>query len=486
MLAWQPAARAATVPDAQELAVQADVMDYDDVHQVFNARGHVVVDRPDLHVEAAAMHVDLRTRHGALEGPIHVTGGGFDLMAASATFDLAANQASLLKFTGHWGSRAQFAGEQLDLGPRIFKLQSAWITSCMAPRPDLQLAARNFRYFPQGERMDLAGDGVALRVWDHDLITLPHFNATLKAHPEHTSNFDALGLFPAFGFDIYRGFLTGTRLDFSLGENSRGSVPIEFSTGRGLSGGIEHALDLGPGEVHNGIYLENPWADGRGGLRATNAYVWTTRNGGHLELDTDYRADLNGLAVHRLPDISYTFPSMRLAHFLHVQMEARAGYLWEESSGQQATRLRWAATCDTPIWTPLPGVHSWISASPFFNHYIFQPFGGFTSGWNNNQDWGHGLSTSQTVEFNRVYGQTPFIHDRQYDAERLRLGLNEDWFPALTTSAAASWSRINQMGDFSIEDVSISNTYRWYCFGFSLVLHPIVWGVDVHLAAGMF
>lgn len=462
-------------------------MSYDEASGVLTADGHVVVDRMGLHITAAGLRLDTRARKGVLRGPLHVQGGMFDVDAAGASFDLAANAAQLMAFTGHYGTQARFAGQELDLGDRLFKLQNAWITNCQAPQPDLVLAARNFRYFPQGERMNLAGEGVALRMWDHDMLTLPYFNTSFNQKNDWGNRLDsAASLFPDFGFDAYRGFLTGTRLDFSLGENSRGSVPINFSTGRGWDTGIEHALDLGPGEVHNAFNVETPWATGRGGVSVLNGYAWTPRVGGRLELDADYRDNLNGQPVHRLPDLLYDAPTIDLTRFLAVHNEFEAGYLWEQSSGQQATRLRWAATCDTPIWSPLPFYHTWFSATPFVHHYIFQPFGGFTSGWNHGQDWGHGISTSQTVEFNRVYGETPFIFDRQYDAERLRLGFNADWLPAFNTNVTASWSRINQSGPFSVEDVAVSNTYRWNCFGATLILHPLVYGVEFHLAAGLF
>jgi hypothetical protein len=473
--------------DLEEIELSADQTSYDELAKTIEAHGHVVVTRQGVRFEAGALSLDLKTRKGILRGPVHVIGGPFDVLAESATFDLALEEADLKGFTGHWGTRAKFAGEHLTLGLGVFAVDRGWVTNCLAPEPDLRIAAKNFRFYPRGERMNLAGEGVALRVWEHDLLTLPYFNTTIDAsHRDSGPELDFSTLFPAMGFDVYRGFLTGTRFDFSLGNGSRGSIPINFSSGRGWSAGIEHALQLGPGEISNAVNVETPWATGRGGLKLQNQYSWAPRFGGRLEVNADYRADMNGQPVHRIPDVVYNFAPLDAGRLLAIHNEVRAGYLWEESSGQQATRLRWAATCDTPVWTPLPGWRTWISTTPFVNHYIFQSFSGVASGWNHGQDWGYGLTTSQVAEFARVFGATPFIHDRQYDAERLRLGLNENWNPAFTTGVAASWSRVNQMGDFSIEDIAMTNTYRWNCFGLAFTLHPLIYGVEVHVVSGFY
>jgi hypothetical protein len=483
---WGLALAAVLVAQSSDepLTIEADRTTYLEDGQVVDAVGHVRVEHLGVLLQCEALHLDLRTRKGTMTGPVLVKGGPFEVEAAGASFDLDAKLADLSDFRGHWADRAQFAGDRLLVGTKVFQLERGWVTNCLAPQPDLQLVARTFRYFPEALDQNLAGEGVALRVFGHDLLTLPYFNATVGK--DQRTDFDAGALFPAFGFDAYRGFLTSTRFDFSLGENSRGSVPVEFTTGRGWTAGIEHSLGLGPGELHNGVEVQTPWATGRGGVSVLNAYTWPLRDGSQLELDGDYRAFLNGQPVHRLPDLGWQPPTLNAFGLVAIRPELRAGYLWEESSGQQATRFRLASSLDTPVWAPLPGWTTSLNLSPWLHHYVFTPFAGFTSAWNLRQDWGHGLATNQAAELARVYGQTPFIFDRQYDAERLRLGLTMDWSPALFTGVSGSWSRINQAGPFSVEDIAVTNTYRWNCFGFSLVLHPLVWGVETHLAAGLF
>jgi hypothetical protein len=473
----------AQAPDDQQLEFSADRTTYLEDGQVVDAEGHVLIEHLGVRLQAEAMHLDLRTRTGTLKGPILVQGGPFEVQAEGATFDLTSRLAELTGFKGHWADRAQFAGDRLVIGPHVFQLEHGWVTNCMAQQPDLQLVARTFRYYPDAVTQNLAGEGVGLRVFGHDLFALPYFNTTVGKDQDH--DLDAGNLFSAIGFDAYRGFLTSTRFDFSLGENSHGSVPVEFTSARGWTAGIDHVLDLGPGSVHNAVQFQTPWVDGRGGVTVLNGYTWPLADGSALELDGDYRAMLNGQPVHRMPDVAWLPPTLGLSGF-SLHQEVRGGYLWEEGTGQQATRLRWASSLDSPVWSPLPGWQTWVNASPWVHHYVFTPFAGFTSAWNHHQDWGHGFQTTQAVEFARVYGATPFVFDRQYDAERLRLGATVDWSPAFFTAVGGSWSRINQTGAFSVEDVTVANTYRWNCFGFTLVVHPLVWGVETHLAAGMF
>ncbi|MDB5100780.1 MAG: hypothetical protein JWM80_5201 [Cyanobacteria bacterium RYN_339] len=470
-------------PD-EPLDIQADRTTYAEDGQVVEASGHVRVEHLGVLLQCEALHLDLRTRRGTLTGPVLVKGGPFEVEAVGASFDLDAKVADLTGFKGHWADRAQFAGDRLVIGTHVFQLDGGWVTSCMAPTPDLQLVARTFRFFPEAPSMNLAGEGVALRVLGHDLLTLPYFNATVGK--EKGQEIDAGSLFPAFGFDAYRGFLTSTRFDFSVGENSRGSVPIEFTSSRGWTAGIEHALSVGPGEIRNAVQVQTPWATGRGGVSVLNAYNWSLRDGSQLEVNGDYRALLNGQPVHRIPDLAWLPATLNVGGVVAIHPELRAGYLWEESSGQQATRLRVASSLDTPVWSPLPGWQTSLNASPWVHHYILSPYAGFTSAWNVRQDWGRGFQSNQALEFSRVYGETPFLFDRQYDAERLRLGVTMDWSSAVFTGVSGSWSRMNQSGPFSVEDVAVTTTYRWNCFGLSLVLHPIVWGVETHLAAGMF
>lgn len=468
---------AAAVPaqDAAEVTLSADRQEVDDTTGVLTATGHVMITNGAMTITGERLRLERVSGRGELAGPLKLQGPGFEVSAARATFDLKARTADLYAFTGRWGTRAQFAGERLRLGDDLIELEHATATPCMHPEPDLMLVANRFRYYPKATVLNFQASGVGLRAAGRDLVTWPELGSHVDEH--HRAGFDAW-MFPSFGFDAYQGFLTTTRFDFTFGEGSRGAIPIVFSSGRGISAGIEHALGLGPGDVSNAVRYETPWATGQGGLRVQNAYQWRGRDGSRYELAADYRANLNEQAVHRLPEASWILPYYSLGGLLSYQSEFRAGYLWEEYSNVQATRLRWAAPYTTAIWRPMPAWQTWVNGQGFANHYGFGHFVGGQLAWNHRQTLTKDLALLQTLETVRVNGQTPYIHDRLIGADRVRFGLDVTWFPALSTSVTTAWSRLEHQGPLIIEDLSLTNTYRWNCFAFSLSLRPLVWGVD--------
>ncbi|MFP5504293.1 MAG: hypothetical protein ACLGIN_17545, partial [Candidatus Sericytochromatia bacterium] len=408
----------------------------------------------------------------------HVTARGkdFEGRADRARFDLEAESGEVFGFRGRWFGKAQVAGERLLVAPGRVEVENGWVTPCQHDEPDIKLTARRIRYHPDAERLNLVLDGMSLEVWGRDVLALPYYTATVG---EDTEDWHG-DVFPGFGFDAYRGFLTTTRLDFSLGENSRGSIPVAFSTGRGWAAGVQHYLALGPGELKNEVFYETPWAANRGGVRSYNSYRAVARGGGIVEAAADYRADVNGMPVTRAPDLSWLPPSQHLFGLVSVRHELRAGYLLEEMSGAQSMRLRWAAPMNTPIWTPVPGWQTWVSGVPFVHAYGADAFyGGGSLAWTHRQEAPGGLVLTETAELGRILGETPFFHDRAYDVERLRLQADKDWTPRIATSVMTSWSRLNQQGPFAIEDLALTGTYRWNCFQTSLVFRPLILGTEV-------
>jgi hypothetical protein len=461
-------------PENAELEVQADEVSHDERAHTMRAAGHLVITYGAATATADELVFDTEARRGALRGHVTLTGPTFDLTAEAAQFDLLARHAELDHFKGRWANRAQLAGEQLVIEENVITLKEGYITPCMAPEPDLSLGARTLRYYPNASLLNLAAEGVSLRVWDQTVLVVPSFSSTVGKEKEPWRS----DFLPAFGFDAYRGFLTSTRLDFSLGENSRGTIPITFSTGRGWAVGMEHFLAVGPGELQNTVMVETPWAVSRGGVRVLNAYRFSTRDGSRWDIAADYRADLNGLPVSRLPDVSWTPPSLWWRGVGTLTNEVRAGYLWEESTDVKSPRLRWSAPFTSVIWGPLPSYQTWVNGNAFLSRYADSQFYGGSLAWMHREPILEDLAFNQALEVQRVSGETPFVHDRMYDTDRIRLGLDKGWGPRLSTSLSASWVRLKQQGDLSIEDVAVTAIYRWNCFSVTLALHPLIYGVD--------
>ncbi|HEY9721890.1 MAG TPA: hypothetical protein V6D47_07735 [Oscillatoriaceae cyanobacterium] len=464
------------VADPLDVDVTADSVSEDAVTHVLRATGHVHASYHDIVVTADALSFDLGTRRGELSGHVQATSPNFALTADDARFDLRANRATLTHFSGHWRQRVQFHGESVDLGPKVFVLQDAFMTPCMNPEPDLGMVAKSIRFYPSENQMNFSAQSVAVQVWGHDVVFLPFFNTTIgpRKNPWNTD------FVPAFGFDAFQGFLTSTRLDFSFGNGSRGTIPISFSTGRGVSAAFQHVLALGPGNLSNSVGWDTPWAANRGGLRAMNAYRFGGPLGGRWEMLANYREDMNGQPVSRLPELGWVAPVLNPLGLLTLSPELRLGNLYEETSGVQSLRFRAAVPLNSAVWTPRPWFQSWISANPFFHVYSDRQYGVIQADWLSREPLLPDLILSETGELIRTYGDTPFIYDRQLDAERVRLQLDKGFGARLSTTVMASWSRINQQGPFSIEDLMLAATYNWNCFGITLELHPLILGVDTH------
>lgn len=467
-----------TAPTEPEIELTADSIVHDDLAHTVTARGNLIITYGDVRATADTLVFDTEKRQGALSGNVAIVGPTYSMTAEAARFDLLGRTAELQRFSGRWANRAQLSGDSLTVTDTVITLHQGFITPCLSPEPDLRLGAKAIRYFPRAEFLNLAADEVTLQVFDKTVLALPTFSSTVGREKEvWRSDF-----LPAFGFDAYRGFLSSTRLDFSLGENSRGTIPVTFSTGRGWSAAVEHFLAVGPGELQNTAQVETPWAVSRGGLRMLNGYRFSTRDGSRWDFAADYRADMNGVAVSRLPEAAWIPPALYWRGVLTVNNELRAGYLWEEQTEVKSYRLRWAAPFTTVIWEPVPRWQTWVSGAAFFNRYADSQFGGGVVTWSHRQPLLPDLAFSQALEVQRLGGETPFAHDRQYDTDRIRLGFDKSWGSRLTTGVSASWSRLRQEGNLAIEDVTIGTTYRWNCFSTTLVLRPLVYGVDLNFA----
>lgn len=459
-----------------DVDVTADQVSENAFTHTLRASGHVHARYGNLAVTADELQFNLETRRGELSGHVQAASPDFVVNADDARFDLRAHEATLRHFSGHWRTRAQFHGDTLELGPRVFLLKDAFLTPCMHPQPDLGMVAHAIRYYPTEDAMNLVAQSVAVQVWGHDAVFLPYFATTIGPRKNHW-NADFM---PTFGFDAYQGFLTSTRLDFSFGQGSRGTIPISLSSGRGLSAAFDHVLALGPGDLSDSVGWDTPWAANRGGLRSLNAYRAGGPWGGRWELVANYREDMNGQPVSRLPELGWLAPVRSYFGVVTIAPELRLGNLYEETSGEQSWRFRAAAPLNSTVWSPAPWFQSWVSAQPFFHAYSADRYGGFQADWLNRQPLLPDLALSETGELIRTYGDTPFIYDRQLDAERVRLELDKSFGSRFSTTLMASWSRLNQQGPFSLEDLMLAGTYNWNCFGFTLALHPLVLGVETH------
>jgi hypothetical protein len=460
-----------------ELELTADTVVHDELAHTIRASGNLIVTYGEAIVTADELVFDTVSRRGSLKGPIAVKAPTFSLEAETARFDLVARRAELERFSGRWANRAQVGGAQLTITEDVITMRDGFVTPCQAPEPDLKLGASRLQFYPRAELLNLAAEGVTLQVWDRTVLAVPAFSSTIGQDKEAWRS----DFLPRFGFDAYHGFLTSTRLDFSLGENSRGTIPVTFSTGRGWTAAVEHFLAVGPGELQNTAQFETPWAVSRGGFRFLNAYRFSTKDGSRWDLALDHRADMNGIPVSRLPDVAWVPPSLQWPGVVTVSSELRAGYLIEEPTEMKTYRLRWAAPFSTVIWQPLPFWQTWVSGMAFANRYQDSQYGGGVVGWQHRQPILPDFALTEGLELQRVYGETPFAHDRIYDTERLRLGIEKDWGARFSTRAGVAFSRVHQATEFSLEDMTLGATYRWNCFSFNLNLRPVVYGVDFNM-----
>ena len=461
---------------AQEaLDVTADRFAYDR-RGMLHAEGHVAFAGAGVTATADALEFDTASRRGMLEGNVVLSGQGFELTAARASLDLAADDAVIDDFKGQWNHRVYMAGAKLDLGRDRVVMTDGYLTMCRDPHPDLTLWAHRVRYYPGASILNLTASNIQVRAWDKTILAWPVVNSTVneKKPAVHT----ALSFLPKFGFDAYQGLLTTSQVDFSLGDRSRGSIPISYSTERGFTGALEHVLGVGPGELQDDASFGTPWVAGQGGYRFTNAYRWGYADGSKWEVNMDYRADVNDQAVTRLPEIVWTPAVWNWPDVVSVNAQATGGYLWEETTGIQTTRFGATAAIATPPHPLGPWDSHWFTLNSFATLFGTGPYAGFVADWNHRQTWSPDLDTNETLEFSRNAGSTPFVFDRQYDAERTRFTIDKNWGAPVLTSLVVSFSRVNEQGSFGLEDLALETTLSWHCFGVTFGVHPLVLGTD--------
>lgn len=404
--------------------------------------------------------------------------GELSATAASGALDGRSGEAVLLEASGRWRAWRLGARELSTRGGAL-ALSQAWLAHCPEPQPDLRLRVEQARLEPgpQGS-VRIAAEGLRLEAGGLPLLAWPGLALELPADQEEWG----LGLEPKLGADPYRGSFLELRPRWPLGAWGELSAPLWLSSLRGGGLQLAHGWNLDEAWRWQGeVGLESAWAPGRGGLRAQGLLTGPALGQGEWSLRLGHRAEQAGVPVSLAPELAWQGLGWRVGPATG-QWEVAAGQVGEADAGLWSPRARALAQGQWPLarwgrWRL--GLEGRARAAAYAtgpSPGLAELAGGLRAQWGG----GEGLGLWGLAEARQRWGQSPFLHDRAYEGERLGFGLAWPIAPTWSLRAEGELGRLGA-GAFGPQDATLSLGHRWRCFGLEASWKPLQGGLQLAL-----
>ncbi|HEY9857491.1 MAG TPA: hypothetical protein V6D05_17235 [Stenomitos sp.] len=500
LIAQAPAAGspAATSDTLIPIEIEAQVIDVKEGPGSYvEASGSVKVTYEGIEVAADYLRFDRDTMRGMAQGNVKLDRGVYHLRAKSIAFDLTQRVANARDWQAWIERQGWFGGAKLHLSDALVYSEDARVSPCLHEDPGYWISGERLEWYPKSQYWNLRGNWVSVVVGGVPVFIIPFFVASIGEEASKArlrlpdTRIDA-----NVGFDGAQGLFVDSRAPYSLGKDLPGAIPVRVMQDRGISAGVVQDFPAG---IAQGKFDANytqywPWLDADPNRQGPHANVALTRDwaGGARTLfslgyrvdvgrrsDAEYQVDPGGYPVHRLPEITTTWPSWSLGP-LSLSPSVRGAYLHEVPTDRSSGILQGGLGFGLPTWHPndfwetsfYGGANSAYYLGDRSQSVLF-------AGTGSSQRWAPWLSTSFRFETQPVYttgGGTPFDHDKATAVDRFFL--NADWriYGPWSLGVGAFWAREYDKPfapeSFKRGDLAVSIRYTVNCLGFGVTFRP--------------
>ena len=339
---------------AEDITIDADVVEYDKEGGIVEASGDVLVLYKDVRIEAE--HVVFITDAKRVFADKGFTLIVEDQFVRGARLDYRIDERTgsaedvYMVFKGIY-----LKGQSIELAPEIVTLDGASFTSCEdEDHPHYNLTASNITLYPK-ENMLFAYWG-----WFHlvrfPLVPVPTYVYDLRPEAERKN----AAPLPEIGSNDEDGWYAIERFAWHSDSKTHGTVGITYATKKGPGGLFD--VNHSPDDVTNyygrvGLSEKDGWwggitylrdFGGNGGrpyLRAPeNLLDFQLRREMQFEINLSSRERINYERISFLPDVAVKQKRQPLYGDLKYAWEIRGGKVYEESTSLEATRGGLAGT----------------------------------------------------------------------------------------------------------------------------------------------
>lgn len=500
----------AASPSAREepLLIEADHLDIEeDEAGALLARGNVVAWYQDIQVRADAIKIDRGTRLGEALGSVRLDRAPYHLKSERMSFDLGKRTIKADQWQATIDRQGWFGGNALHLADEIAWSEDVRVSPCSHEDPGYWLSADRMDWYPHQASWNLRGSWVRVIVGGLTVLMLPYFAASVGEEAEKRKiRFPDRRIDATVGFDGTQGVYIDSQTPYQLGPGLSGAIPVRLMQNRGIAAGIIQDMPVLGAKGHfDANYtqyypwlfndqgqLTNPDDAGRQGLHANYSLTKSWGNGVQSIMNMGYRVDVGkrndlayqvdpgGYPIHRLPEITTTWPSISLGS-ISLSPSVRGGYLIEERSNQSSGVLQANLGLGLPGWRPNSFWEtSFYGGASACYYTVNRTQSILFLGMANTQHWQPWFSTSFNLETQPVHktgGNSPFAYDNATAVDRLFVSSNLKLQGPWTLGVSAFWSREHEkplaFGSLTQGDLALGLRYAVNCLSLGVTFRPI-------------
>lgn len=462
---------------AETLEIYADRLESEG--NILTATGRVVVLYENATLNADFLRFNQDDKTGLAEGSVTLRQNGSSFETDRLSFDLENRTADVGRFSGIFANEGRFRGNSLSLSPKLWKATGTSFIPCFGGDP-FRFRSRALLYYPEEKKSNLVLDRMSFEVGGIPILVLPTFAWTIGEERPARKLFEFQ---PQAGYNAYEGFYAQGTVPYRLSPSSYGTIPVRYSTNRGVYAGIEHVHSIDErNEIRGNASYQTPWQENSpwlGGPRANLIGRHTYSGGGDLEGVLGYRSDISGLAVSRA-ELSSRSPMWGWGPF-RTQFQGSLGGYHEDSFGTINQSPRALLREDTWYPTPFAGgnlsLYQWMSGSIYPDDLSLMTLAG--ARWD--REW-RLLGGFVGTDFHRIRGESPFTFDKSLPFDRVYGGLglwvHQNW----RLAADASYSRTlpSTYSDldlgWGLSDLGLGIDFRAPCISWQFRLQPLIRG----------
>ncbi|HEY9898023.1 MAG TPA: hypothetical protein V6D00_02470 [Pantanalinema sp.] len=497
-IAFVAAATPSADPEALLVTLEAERVEaVDDEAGYVTATGKVRAVYDGITLTADGIHFDRVTMRGEASGSVRLSQGIHHLKAERIRFDLATRTIDADDWQATIERQAWFGGRRLHFTPDLAYSEDVRVSPCAQEDPGYWFAGDRLDWYPKRKTWNLSGRWVKAVVGGVPVMVIPYFVATIgQAAQRFSVGLQDTRIDANVGFNDAQGIFVDSRTPYQLGPDMPGAVPVRVMSSRGVSAGVIQDFPA-PAEAH-GRFDANytqyfPWLTPDKGRQGPHANLSFTKDwGGARSImnvgyrvdvgrrnDEQYQVDPGGFPVHRLPELTTTWPAVSLGP-VTLGPSVRAGYIFEENSGTGSGVTSAGLSLGLPSWNPNAFWSTGFYGGASTAYYTGDRSQSVLSlGMGNAQRWAPWFTTNFNLETQPVYktgGGTPFLHDGATAVDRVVVGSNLNIYGPWSLGSGAWWARNYDkpfaVDSFGMGDLWFGLRYAVNCLSLGVTFRP--------------